>query len=469
MQKIEDILEWNFRSSYMSYAANHLLTDNSKARINKSKDSLEKLIERLPDGGEIPKRESIKDVYYLFVKNYQFASFTMSNRSVRYLIWALDFKPSSNTNNILLSNKLEPALNIIKQNWKDSYIVSLWHMLLKNWTDLQSNKNSIKLFETLLKNKSKAYIGKRSNILNITQHIDLFLSTDSPKKYATLLIEKKIILSNANQLFNHKDRILNYDYFSETANRYLDLISYNNNNIDSIYVKGVYCFLEKHNSKKATLLICAKIINRNIFDNNIDIVKSETVRLISDPLKKTNWINSDLSVTEQQEVEKSRSRLKILLNKEFVEVFFKRIVEDKRREYYWLKFINDIEDIKIVGNKANYNYLKEVDSISEHVGGRYKVTSSNQNTCALIMYLKDFVFVEFSDVGALYIYKKQSFKDKVNLNAVSSIENLKRMSTYNFACKNSSSYGFVNLNSEGRITHQGDWESRVNVWMRRYI
>jgi hypothetical protein len=300
--------------------------------------------------------------------------------------------------------------------------------------------------------------------LKISKNIDLFLPKNSPEQYATLLLDKNISLSNANLLINLKEYIISYDYFACVANKYVDKSE--NKNVDAELVAGIYLFLEKHNSKKTSMLICSQIINQDRFTNNVEIIKKETVKLIGDPVKIHEWRNSKLKSEEQQQVEQARKKLNILLNKHFIKVFFERLVQDERRKRYWLKFIDRIDDIKFSGNKANYRYLKNIESVSKYVDYRYKITSRNQSTCALIIYSKDFVFVEFTDTGALYIYKKQSFN--VNLNALDSMEDLKTWSRYKYACKNSDYSGYIDLDIEGRITHQGYWESRFDAWMRKY-
>lgn len=466
MPRIENILEWNFRPSHFKYPAQHLLTQRTKGRISESISTLEVLIEKMPDGGDMPDKQSIEDVYILFINHYKTPRFSMSKRNTRLLIWALDYQ-TTNDDIILLSDKLVSAIYLINKNWRDSFIISLWHVLLKNWSDLLSHVTNRKLLTNLLKDKCERYNKSRSSILKVSENIDFFLSDYSPRMYATSLLDKKILLSDANELFNYKQRIITYDYFASVAYEYISLNE--NKNLASNFVKGIYHFLENHKTKKTTFLICAHIINNDVFKNAIDIVKNETVRLIGDPAVGHLWRNNDLNSDEQKEVGKARRKLSALLNKEFIEIFFKTLVEDERREEYWLRFIDEIHDIKFIGNRANYLNLKKIKSISEFVDHRYKVTSSSQSTCALIMSLKDFVFIEFSDTGALYIYKKQSFESKVNLNAVRSMQDLKMWSRNDYACRNSSRSGYVILYIEGRITHQGDWESRVDAWMRKYF
>lgn len=134
-----------------------------------------------------------------------------------------------------------------------------------------------------------------------------------------------------------------------------------------------------------------------------------------------------------------------------------------------MRFIDKIEEIKFCGNRSNYHFLKNIQKISKDVDSRYKTTDRNQSTCAIIIHSGQYVFVEFTDVGALYIYKKQSFK--INLNNLNSTDDLKIWPAYKYACKMNGSdsyYKYYDTESEGKIDHRGDWESKFNVWMKEH-
>lgn len=467
MQKANDILNWHFSISELKFTAEHLFTQKTKSQISENITALKKLTDRLPEGGKQPETKLIKDIYFLFQKNYNVPAnqkIVFTQRETRCLIWALDFQPSENDEIILFSEKYKAALSIIETYWKDSFIISLWHILLKNWDKLLNfPKQQGEIFKLLHEN-SKNYSRNRKDILKIASNIDFFTSTDSPTSFAVEILQKNISLGNSNFLFEQKEQILGYPYFFHVAQNYLDLIE--KEQLNESNIAGVYSFLQKHNRKKATLILCSKIINEDIFNRNIEIVKKHTVALIDDPIKEYQWKHGSLNESEQQNVEKARKKLNILLNKHFIKIFFEKLVEDDRRKKYWLKFIDKIDDIKFSGNRSNFQYLKNIQSISQYVDFRYKITSRNQGTSALIIYSKNFVFVEFTDTGALYIYKKQNFN--INLNAIDSMEDLKTWSTYKYACKNAEQSGYIYLNEEGRITHQGYWESRFDAWMRKY-
>jgi len=468
MQKTKDILNWYFNPSNFKYKAEHLFSNNTKNQVSNSILKMKELAARLPEGNKLPEAKLIDDIYNLFQDKYnqEYSAFysLFSKRDVRVLVWALDYQPKESSQIILFTEQFKTAKRIISDKWKDSFIISLWHILLKNWNVLQDHKSQRTILTRLLNTKCGKYNGSRKDILSISTNISLFLKYDSPKEYANRLLKSKVLISNANSLINQKETVLVYEYYSKVVEEYVEIIGKNDIRHDTVL--SIYQFLVKQNSKKSKLLICSSLINNTKFSKVTEIIKNQTVMMVGDPVKKHLWKYSGLTEKQEAYIEIARNKLNMLLNKDFIDVFFERLIVDSRRKRYWQEFIDKINDIKFVGNRANYRYLKNIENISKFVDSRYKTTSRNQSTCALIIYSKDYVFVEFTDTGALYIYKYQNFN--VNLNAISAMEDLKTWSKYKYACKNSEYIGYVDLNEEGRITHQGDWESRITAWKRKY-
>ena len=468
MQNTKEILKWYLNFSEMKYAAEHVFSKETKNIVDISIHQLKELSERLPDGNKLPEKKLIKDVYILFYKEsnkeYQYLISLFSKRDTRILVYALDYKPENGGEIILFSEKFGIARNLILDKWKDSFIISLWHNLLKNWNNLLVFQTQRELLTELLNSKCNAYDKTRKDILGVTRIISFFLTKDSPKEFAINLIKYKKLISGAHITLKQKESILVYEYFSSVIYSYIETID--EKIITTEITVSIYNFLQKHNNKKVTIISCSQIINSNKFNQTIDIVKNQTVAMIGDPIKAHLWRFNGLSSTQEESVESARKKLNILLNQHFIKVFFEKLVQDERRKKYWLKFIDKIDDIKFSGSRDNYRYLKNIESVSKYVDSRYKTTSRKQSTCALIIYSKNFVFVEFTDTGALYIYKKQNFK--VNLNAIDTMEDLKTWPTHKYACKNAEQSGYIYLNEEGRITHQGYWESRFDSWMRKY-
>lgn len=469
MQNTKEILNWYFNFTDMNYAAEHVFSRETKNNVIISIQQLKEISESSLDGNKLPDKKLIKDVYVLFQKEsaqeklYLISLF--SKRDTRVLVYALDYQPENGGEVILFSEKFGIARNIILDKWKDSFIISLWHLLLRNWNNLLVFQTQRELLTGLLNSKCNEYNKTRKDILQVTQIISFFLKKDSPEEFAKNLINYKKLISDAHITLKQKESILVYEYFSSVIYSYIETID--KKVITTEITVSIYEFLQKHNNKKVTIISCSQIINSGKFNQSIEIVKSQTVAMIGDPIQAHLWRYNGLTQTQEDSVESARKKLNIILNQRFIKVFFEKLVQDERRKKYWLKFIDKIDDIKFSGNRDNFRYLKNIESVSKYVDSRYKITNRSQPTCALIIYARNFVFVEFTDTGALYIYKNKNFR--VNLNAINGMEDLKTWSTKDSACRNSKRPGYVILNEEGRITHQGDWEKRVNAWMKKYF
>jgi len=468
MREINEILNWSFTPSMLTSNADRIINTETKQSIKASIKKINKISEKSVIGLTTVNNLLLKDVYILFLNNkdkkYNDLLSLFTKRDARLLVLALDYHPETGELPILFSKNLSTALKIINDRWRDSFIIALWHILLKNWTILLKNKKQKEYLITLLKKKSEEYSGTRKEIQKIISSSDLILNSNSPSIYAQRMINENISIDKANELINQRELILGYEYFSEVSFNYINILT--DKNINEKTLLDIYSFINKHNSKRNTLIACSQIINENKFNAYEKTIKEKSIELIADPIKKHLWVYSGLSGREEEYVESARKKLNAFFNLQLIKIFFENLVQDHRRKNYWLKFIDSIDDIKFIGNKYNYNKLKNIKSISKYVNHRYKTTSRNQYTCALVIYSKGYVFVEFTASGALYIYKQRNFT--VNLNSVRSMKDLKLWSTANYACKNSARSDYVSLNEEGRITHQGNWENRFNLWMKNY-
>ena len=225
--------------------------------------------------------------------------------------------------------------------------------------------------------------------------------------------------------------------------------------------------ISKSNNRTFKLIALSSLVTSFKFKKYLKNIQRSCFQIIGDPLIKRHWVSASLSSRDSELVGKAQKILIMLLNKDFIEVFFSRLVQDSRREKFWLQFVDEIEDVKFIGNTLNYQILKNIESVSKYVDSRYSVIGSNQSTSAIIIWAKGYVFVEFTDVGALYIYKKSSFK--IKLKHVSNLRELKVWPKGSSAIRNDPyRSGYYELSSEGTLNHSGAWEQRLQVWMKKY-
>lgn len=466
MQETKKILNWFFTPASFIKKADFVVSSQAKQKLKKAEKILNEIsLSSLDDSLSIDPI-LIEEVYEKFWTNVELETPELANlftrRESRLLIATIDF--IGGYEQILEADAFQKAMDVINLNWKDSFIISFFNLILINWSDLIKNEKNRKILFKSLISRCNNYSGKRTEILNVKKFIKDFEKKNAPRIYASKMSEFQTSMDKAHVLIYKKEVVLGFDFFGEVVKYYVSGIE--KNQITKNKLIGVYNFLRLHNSKKVSLLICSEIINHRKFDAFQEVLKTNTLEIIGDPIKPSKWKYAGLSEQQNANVEKARIKLNMLLNKQLIKIFFEKLVVDQRRKVFWLKKINEIGEIKFCGNRANHYTLKNTEEVSAQVNSRYKIMQSRSQTCSMIMYSKGFVFVEFSDTGALYIYKERNFN--VNLNDIDRIEELKIWPTSKMACKNSSYSGYLDLQEEGRITHAGNWENRLNFWMREY-
>lgn len=464
MANIKELIHWRLLFTVFRTNGKKLITHETKSVFSENINSLNIIASKHSKITDIPKVELIEEVYQKFKdlqgKPNQILLNSFTKREVRLLVWSLDFKGNDS---ILFSKQFSKFLSLINEYWRDSYIIPLWYILLKNWNTFSVNISRFSEYIEVLKSKCDTYDKSRKDILTIRSHFDFWKNSRGIDLFVNTMISNNIHISNVCQSLNLNANFIATDYYYESFLLYLKRIK--EENITNNLVKEALLEIRSIQETKYKLLYLSIMLTYPKFNLEISEIQREAFDSIGDPIQKRYWVNKHLNEEERELVENARKRLMVLMNKKFIKIFFSKLVQDPRREAYWLKFIDDIDDIKFIGNKLNYNILKNNQEISKYVDGRYKITRSNQSTSALIFWAKNYVFVEFSDTGSVYVYRKESFN--IRINHVERISDLKKWPRGMSIIKNEGKY--YNLIPEGTLSHSGSWELRLDIWMRKYF
>lgn len=110
------------------------------------------------------------------------------------------------------------------------------------------------------------------------------------------------------------------------------------------------------------------------------------------------------------------------------------------------------------------------ESLAEYVDARFETVSSKRDVSAFILYIGDYMLIEFSNEGyAFYTYKINSpYKPSLSyqLNSVDDLRN----ASMPMAIQSDNYYDY--FNDEGRLTHRDGnqiWETRFNSWMNKKV
>lgn len=466
MANIKELLGWRLLNSVLKSNGEKLITHKTKEIFNSNIAELKNIALLQSEKTELPRLELIEEVYRKFKSLEKKPLETMieqfSKREVRLLVWSIDYKGEDS---ILFGSHLTKFISLVNEFWRDSFIIPIWYILLKNWTALNNDKAKFSEYITFLKYKCDHYDKSKKDVLAIKSNFK-FWRPKGEARLANHLISNGISINNICSSLNINSLIIGTEFYYESFKLYLNRLK--QEDISSDIIKQIVDEIYKLQNSKYQLIYLSTLLMKSEFSSEISLIQRASVVVIGDPVIKRYWQNKNLNPFQSELVENARKKLIVLMNKDFIEIFFSKLVQDPRREAYWLKFIDNIEDIKFVGNKLNYNTLKNNEQISKYVDARYFVTRSNQSTCALVIWAKDYVFVEFSDTGSLYIYTLETFNAEIKLKYIERIEDLKIWPRGMSAVKLDGP-NYLDLSPEGSVPHIGDWESRLNVWMDKYF
>ena len=94
---------------------------------------------------------------------------------------------------------------------------------------------------------------------------------------------------------------------------------------------------------------------------------------------------------------------------------------------------------------------------------------SNSNTCALVMFIGNYAIIEFTDVGALYVYMKGSRLYNLTIGQTAKVENVGDLKVSSLVNLVDDEGYFSTLRDEGRMVHIGHWDSRMTRWLNNKI
>lgn len=354
------------------------------------------------------------------------------------------------------------AVSLLESNWRDLFINGIVFFLMNSWNSCTESQRD-KIYQ-MLKFHLGNYNGGIKKYLQLKSNIDFF-DHSGPVRLATLLRAKSLVLEDAPVQLGYKVSALSLPYFSDVIIEYVRKTSL----ADYDFLEDL--FRSKHSLDRTKKLIFAHMIEDA--DNKSDGLLQSNVsrlsrRVLGDINSSTTW--SPFAGATPEEcvlLRKAKDLVTAWYARKSVEAFFDICVQDPRRRQCWLEYVQNVSDFRIVGSTSTRTKLQSDSAVAPLLRNCFIETNSRvSTTAALVLFMKDKVFVEFSDVGSLYIYNAtnkivRSIKSKRYLDSTSDLKE----PSMGIAVEQVSSWCYT-YNDEGRMTHQGEWELRFNRWMR---
>lgn len=349
---------------------------------------------------------------------------------------------------------------LIQKRWRQSYLNGLIFCLLSNWSQFEYDIVTTE-FKSFIINQLANYNGQRWHLCAMKSNIQ-FLKDGGSLVLGQFIFSNQHSILDAPSILGLKKRDFSYSYFSKAIQYYFKNKSRTNSN------ELEEALILHANTATTKIVISDKIIKANEFQNgssSILSIKRIALKLIGDPFVKANW--NTVGVTQEQaiQINTAYSILKKWMIKSFINLAFQYLINDPARKVFWLKYVDYIEDLKIVGNIQHLTTISSHPELKEALGNcfRLQASRSTSNTCAVAIQIQNHYFFEFSDVGACYVYADNSKMSMIEY-GINKVDELKETGLNNLIVPISSYYS--NYYDTGRFIHSGNWQSRLKRWFQ---
>lgn len=447
----------------------HLLADRVADHqiekvINKNVRTLKQIEERMfVDKGLNVAQQSIDEIISKVIRMAPSGNTSMDNWTIRELRIVSYYLMKLRDDNVCYLY----ALELLDKNWKNIFFNGLAFYLLNSWHSIEPDYRN--LTGQLLVRKLDSY-SESNRRYNLWKNRANLFDSNGPVRMAALLKAKNMSVAEAPSLLGFKNTSIKQAYYSDVIVKYVETNHITNlDSIDQVF--------ELHNLDRTKKLIFAYLVETEdrIGDGlrRAQLCRFANVKL-GDVTLASSWAPfTGATEKEVQRLRKAMEHVNMWFLQQIVESFFEICVQDRERKSFWLKYVQNrsITRFKIIGSTAIKRLLQSNSKIGSMFLRHFIETNSySSQTSALALFMKNKMFVEFSDTGALYVYNQtHSMVKKVTnaRNGISSTNELK-IPSMNVLIE-ANTWGGYYYYEEGRMTHQGYWQQRLEGWLNQMV
>lgn len=350
---------------------------------------------------------------------------------------------------------------LIELRWKPSFLNGLVFCLMYNWKSFENDIDS-KLFRKFIIRQLEEYQGNRRHLCALKCNVD-YLNDGGPIKLASTIVSRQQKIQMAPSILGLKESELTYSYFSKAICYF-----YKNTTTVEDEIREV---LNLHSNVETSKIVLADKIIRQGEKGDLtvkNVLKRLAVKFIGDPFVAARWNTIGMNEEDADNVKKAHSIIKKWLIADYIDLAFEKLIDDPYRKRFWMKLVNYIDDVKIVGSPYHWNIISHEEELREALQNcfrRFGARTSTRN-CSVAIKIKQYTFVEFSGIGCCYAYDDDSIIKKIEDGQVWDESDLKDTTMDYFVSQGL--YG-LNMNPNGKARHGENWEYRFGEWFWRYL
>ncbi len=408
METINEILNFTFSPAALHQAGKNSFpvgfTRLHEVRINK----LKKITEEVGEASfKFTGETMIPQVFKKFkaiMRNGGLLFDNFERRELRTLTYSLSYSEHNNPQIFSKPTELDFVFETLETNWKDYYLFGLIDCYLKNWET--NHPTSAEKLGNFIFRKLRNYDGNRTVLISLKTNMKFFDVQNGDVVLGSELALKNKQINEATKYVSLPESWFAYPYYSKVILAYY----LKRKNHVQQFIDDLNNALLEHKNPTSNKRLVSKLIiqaNSNEFAAIQDKVKSIAFKLVGDPGNASHWTPFDRATeNEKDDLKQARKILNEWITRQFINVFFEKCINDSRRKRFWLKYVKEITQFRVVGSTAIKRILMTDQRISEYVSPRFSNTNSTRDrNSALMFIMKNHLFIEFSDEGAFYAYK----------------------------------------------------------------
>lgn len=438
--------------------ANRVGDHQTEKVINQNVRKLKAIEERMfVDEGIQVSKQSIDEILYKEVQAAHNKTINMSDWTMRELRIISYYMMKLQDDEVAF----DYALSLLDKGWRNMFFNGLVFYLMNSWCLIKPELR--KKTSLLVIKKLQEYKDNNRRCLLLKNHANLFEEA-GPQRLAYLLTSQNKDIKEAPLVLGSKASAISQSYFSDVIVKYCERHPIDEDDLGELF--------EVHDVKRTKQLLFAHLVMKA--EESGDAVRQTQLskfinRTLGDVTLTTTWAPFLGATTEEaQRLKRAMQQVNLWFTRRIIETFFEVCVQDKERKKFWLDYVNDVRGFKIVGSTTTKRLLQNDSRVNTMFHRHFIETNSTYSqTAALVLCIKDYVLIEFSDTGSVYAYKQNNTKVQFlrkGTRYMTSTNDLKDTSLDNLV-DNDAWYG-TSYNDEGRMRHSGYWQDRLKMWLQ---
>lgn len=438
--------------------ANRVGDHQTEKVINQNVRKLKAIEERMfVDEGIQVSKQSIDEILYKEVQAAHNKTINMSDWTMRELRIISYYMMKLQDDEVAF----DYALSLLDKGWRNMFFNGLVFYLMNSWCLIKPELR--KKTSLLVIKKLQEYKDNNRRCLLLKNHANLFEDA-GPQRLAYLLTSQNKDIKEAPLVLGSKASAISQSYFSDVIVKYCERHPIDEDDLEELF--------EVHDVKRTKQLLFAHLVMKA--EESGDAVRQTQLskfinRTLGDVTLTTTWAPFLGATTEEaQRLKRAMQQVNLWFTRRIIETFFEVCVQDKERKKFWLDYVNDVRGFKIVGSTTTKRLLQNDSRVNTMFHRHFIETNSTYSqTAALVLCIKDYVLIEFSDTGSVYAYKQNNTKVQFlrkGTRYMTSTNDLKDTSLDNLV-DNDAWYG-TSYNDEGRMRHSGYWKDRLKMWLQ---